>query len=199
MNLDYPFSVQLTAKTHQVPLTYITADFPCFRYNCIKQSGQVAISGLLLKSKSVIMKISIHNRVAGNKLLPAVFFLFGLMVFAVSCSNDKKAAIAIGGEWYKSYCVSCHGENGDGQTQIGANLNPPPQDLRQIAKRRNGVFPDAEISKIIAGKENVPGHTTTDMPIWWESFKKAEGVYDDKSLQEKIDQITAYLKTIQEE
>jgi mono/diheme cytochrome c family protein len=145
------------------------------------------------------MKISIQNRVAWSKLLPAVFFLFGLLVFAVSCSNDKKAAIAIGGEWYKSYCVSCHGENGDGQTQIGAMLNPQPQDLRQIAKRRNGVFPDAEISKIIAGKEKVPGHSTTDMPIWWESFKKAEGVYDDKSLQEKIDQITAYLKTIQVE
>ena len=90
------------------------------------------------------------------------------------------------------------GENGDGQSQIGYTMETPPKNLRQIAKRRNGVFPDAEISKIIAGVENVPGHSTNVMPAWWDAFKKAEGITDEKVLQAKIDHITAYLKTIQE-
>lgn len=144
------------------------------------------------------MKSSHQHRVAWGKWFPAFIFTFGLVAFAIGCANDKKTAVAEGEEWFKSYCVSCHGDNADGQSQIGAMMDTPPKNLRQIAKRRNGVFPDAEISKIIAGVENVPGHSTTDMPAWWETFKKSEGITDEKVLQQKIDHITAYLKTIQE-
>jgi mono/diheme cytochrome c family protein len=122
-----------------------------------------------------------------------------LAVFAIGCAGEsKKDALAEGEEWFKSYCTPCHGDNADGRSQIGYTMETPPKNLRQIAKRRNGVFPDAEISKIIAGVENVPGHSTNVMPAWWEAFKKAENITDEKVLQAKIDHITAYLKTIQE-
>ncbi|MCC6724444.1 MAG: c-type cytochrome [Saprospiraceae bacterium] len=133
-----------------------------------------------------------------GRFLPAALFAVALVAIAISCSPEKKEGIAEGEEWFKSYCTTCHGENGDGQSQMASMMNPPPKNLRQIAQRRNGVFPDAEISKIIAGVEKVPGHSTTDMPAWWEAFKKTEGITDDKVLQSKIDHITAYLKTIQE-
>jgi mono/diheme cytochrome c family protein len=149
-------------------------------------------------TKSAIMKSSHQNRATMGRLLPAILFAFALVAFAIGCANDKKQGIAEGEEWFKSYCTPCHGENGDGQSQMAGMMETPPKNLRQIAQRRNGQFPDAEISKIIAGVENVPGHSTTDMPAWWETFKKAEGITDEKVLQEKIDHITAYLKTIQE-
>ncbi len=137
--------------------------------------------------------------IAIGRSLPTVLFVFALFVFAIGCANEaKKDAIAEGEEWFKSYCTPCHGELGDGQSSMASMLSTPPKNLRQIAKRRNGVFPDEEISKIIAGVENVPGHSTTDMPAWWDAFKKAEGITDEKVLQAKIDHITAYLKTIQE-
>ncbi len=144
------------------------------------------------------MKSSHRNGSAWSSSLPAILFAFALVAFAISCANDKKEGIAEGEEWFKSYCTPCHGENGDGQTQMASLMDTPPKNLRQIAKRRNGQFPDAEISKIIAGVESVPGHSTTDMPAWWETFKKSENITDEKVLQEKIDHITAYLKTIQE-
>jgi mono/diheme cytochrome c family protein len=149
-------------------------------------------------TKSAIMKSSHQNRATMGLLLPAILFAFALVAFAIGCANDKKQGIAEGEEWFKSYCTPCHGEKGDGQSQMAGMMETPPKNLRQIAQRRNGQFPDAEISKIIAGVEKVPGHSTTDMPAWWETFKKAEGITDEKVLKEKIDHITAYLKTIQE-
>ncbi len=129
--------------------------------------------------------------------------VIGLVVFAFSCndiSKDKaKSPVAEGEEWYKSYCVMCHGEDGSGQGNMADKLQAPPSDLRTIAQRRNGVFPDEEIAKIIAGVENVPGHNETgEMPAWWETFKKSENITDDKVLEEKIDHIVAYLKSIQQ-
>lgn len=145
------------------------------------------------------MKNRQEKSVGSRISFSAILFVFALIVFAIGCANEaKKEGIAEGEEWFKSYCTPCHGELGDGQSSMASMLSTPPKNLRQIAQRRNGVFPDAEISKIIAGVENVPGHSTTDMPAWWDAFKKAEGITDEKVLQSKIDHITAYLKTIQE-
>lgn len=145
------------------------------------------------------MKIFKKKHIALGNLLLGFLFISALIVFAIGCSGESnKANVAEGEEWFKSYCAPCHSENGDGQSQIGYTMETPPKNLRQIAKRRNGEFPDAEISKIIAGVENVPGHSTNVMPAWWEAFKKAENITDETILQAKIDNITAYLKTIQE-
>jgi mono/diheme cytochrome c family protein len=36
---------------------------------------------------------------------------------------------AKGAQIYKLYCVTCHGEKGDGQGPVGKTLNPPPRDF----------------------------------------------------------------------
>lgn len=145
------------------------------------------------------MKIKQHKNGVLDITFLAFLFISAFAIFAIGCASDSnKADVAEGEVWFKSYCAPCHGENGDGKSQVGYTMETPPKNLRQIAQRRNGDFPDAEISKIIAGVEDVPGHSTSVMPPWWEAFKKAEGITDEKVLQAKIDNITAYLKTIQE-
>ncbi|MCB0519701.1 MAG: c-type cytochrome [Lewinellaceae bacterium] len=148
------------------------------------------------------MKSKDFNGRFHNYLLSAFLLMGVIFITSFGCSNaaanKEKAAVEEGGQWFKSYCVMCHGEKADGKGNMASMLNTPPLNLTTIAKRRNGVFPDAEIAKIIAGIENVPGHSTGDMPIWWETFKKSENITDDKVLQEKIDHIVAYLKTIQQ-
>ena len=148
------------------------------------------------------MKNKDQNRRALGHYLLSFLLMLGVMTLAINCSDTaaktEKAAIAEGGQWFKSYCVICHGENADGKGNMASMLNTPPLDLTAIAKRRNGVFPEADIAKIIAGIENVPGHRTGDMPVWWETFKKSENITDEKVLQEKINHIVAYLKTIQQ-
>lgn len=149
-----------------------------------------------MKSVNQIIRTASRN-------LWLLFFVAGVFVFALSCndvSKEKaKSPLAEGEEWFKSYCVMCHGEDGSGQGNMADKLQAPPSDLRLIAQRRNGVFPDEEIAKIIAGVENVPGHNETgEMPAWWDTFKKAENITDDKVLQEKINHIVLYLKSIQQ-
>lgn len=34
-----------------------------------------------------------------------------------------------GQELFKIYCVTCHGESGDGSGPVGKTLNPPPRDF----------------------------------------------------------------------
>ncbi len=133
------------------------------------------------------MNIKHHKNRKLNMTFIAIMVFSILAIFAIRCASDNhKSAVAEGEVWFKSYCVSCHGENGDGQSQIGAMMDTPPKNLRQIAQRRNGQFPDAEISKIIAGVENVPGHSTTDMPPWWEAFKKRRGLPTKRCFSKKL-------------
>ena len=110
----------------------------------------------------------------------------------------KKSPVEEGGEFYKSYCTMCHGEKGDGQGSMVEKLDSPVADLTTIAERRDGEFPDQFIYAVIAGSEQVPGHNSGDMPNWLETFKKSENITDEKILEEKIYNIVAYLKTIQQ-
>ena len=107
-----------------------------------------------------------------------------------------KTPVEEGKEWYISYCTMCHGEDGKGGGALADSLSRPPVDLTTITLRR-GSYDDALIAKIIAGVEDVPGHSTGDMPAWFETFKESEGISDEAVLNEKIDHIVAYLETIQ--
>ena len=45
---------------------------------------------------------------------------------SVSLAQDE---VAQGKQVYMLYCVTCHGESGDGQGPVGKTLNPPPRDF----------------------------------------------------------------------
>lgn len=147
-----------------------------------------------------------------TRLMTIILGLGLLLVFAISCTNAApeeaaeeteavaeavaKTPVEEGYEWYISYCTMCHGEDGKGSGILADSLKQPPVDLTTIALRR-AEFPRDVIAKIIAGVENVPGHSTGDMPAWFETFKESERITDEAVLNEKIDHIVAYLETIQ--
>ncbi len=135
-----------------------------------------------------------------ERFLTASFVLAGIVMLVTSCfDSTKKTPLEEGNEFFQSYCVICHGKYADGKGNMADRLNTPPMNLTTIAERRGGVFPDEEIANIIAGKDKVPGHSTGDMPAWWETFKKSEDIKKDKEVQKKIDNIVAYLKAIQKQ
>ncbi len=111
------------------------------------------------------------------------------MIFTLSmCSNNEPkpntkipepeeqamvlSAVEEGKELYLSYCPMCHGENGQGGGALVSKLQQTPPDLRTIALRRDG-FPTELIPEIVKGAENVPGHSTGDMPAWFETFRES--------------------------
>jgi mono/diheme cytochrome c family protein len=154
-----------------------------------------------------------QNNKSTLRHLPYLLLALGFAFFIINCSDNAQKSDAAadgtsvaeaaltpveeGKEWFISYCAVCHGDNADGHGIMADSLVAAPPDLNNIAKRRDGVFPDDEVAKIIAGVENVPGHTVGEMPAWWETFQKSEGITDEKVLKEKIGHIVAYLKTIQ--
>ncbi len=89
----------------------------------------------------------------------------------------------------------CHGKEGDGT--MADMLKVPPPDLTRISERRNGIFPDEEIYKIIDGQEALKsGHGDREMPIWGVAFGESEKI-DEVMVPKKIYQLIEYLKTIQ--
>ena len=44
-------------------------------------------------------------------------------------SAARAQDVAQGQQVYSLYCVTCHGENGDGQGPVGKTLNPPPRNF----------------------------------------------------------------------
>jgi mono/diheme cytochrome c family protein len=146
------------------------------------------------------------------KRLISVLMGLGIFIIAISCTNsateketdegeDVAETVALtpveeGREWYLSYCTMCHGEDGKGKGVLADSLRQPPLDLTTITLRR-GEFSSELMAKIIAGVEEVPGHSTGDMPAWFETFKESENITSEVVLNEKIDHIVAYLKSIQ--
>lgn len=133
-----------------------------------------------------------------NLVFPVIATALVLSILEACTDKSEKAAIAEGQEMFLSYCAICHGENGDGKGSMAGLLQTPPLDLRKIAQRRNGQFPEDEIARIIATAERVPGHSMGEMPAWWETLKKAENIDDPAVVRQKIEHIVAFLKTIQE-
>jgi len=122
-----------------------------------------------------------------------IFFL--LLINGCGSTEAPKTDIEIGHDLYIAYCNFCHGEYGD--ASVGDLLKVKPPDLTHISQRRNGVFPDEEIYKIIDGEEALKtGHGDRDMPIWGETLANSENV-DEVMVPKKIYQLIEYLKTIQ--
>ncbi|MDP3151522.1 MAG: cytochrome c [Archangium sp.] len=60
------------------------------------------------------------------KKLVLVAGLISMPAFAADAAFDLKGDAAKGEAHYKTLCISCHGEKGDGNGPAGAAMNPKP-------------------------------------------------------------------------
>ncbi len=112
--------------------------------------------------------------------------------------HKETSPLARGEELYVSYCKICHGEYGDGPMVELLKAETP--DLTKIAARRDGAFPEEEIHMIIDGRKKLEkGHGSGDMPIWGVTFRESENLKSDELVDEEIDKLVMYLKSIQRE
>ena len=125
----------------------------------------------------------------------------GLLVLALGCANKQTSheqRVATGRELYQTYCIACHGANGAGGV-LAPYLAPPPPDLREIAVRRGGVFPYAQVEAWIDGRDAIPSHGTREMPAWGPSFRGETWIDEgtEARIHERIAALAAYLESIQ--
>jgi mono/diheme cytochrome c family protein len=103
-----------------------------------------------------------------------------------------------GDSLYRTYCSSCHGQEGRGDGPVAQFLKVPPANLTQIAKRNNGVFPSERVHQIIDGRQVPKTHGGSQMPIWGDAFSKSATASDAAAVTAKIKALVEHLASKQE-
>jgi mono/diheme cytochrome c family protein len=97
---------------------------------------------------------------------------------------------------YRTFCATCHGENGKGNGPIADTLRRSPSDLTAISARAGGAFPRAQVIAIIDGRKPVPGHGSSEMPVWGDVLRRTEG-NDEAIIHRRIEALVMHLQSIQ--
>ncbi len=71
-----------------------------------------------------------------------------LAVLAAPSASNAADDVAQGQQVYSLYCVTCHGESGDGLGPVGKTLTPPPRNFGEGDFKYGGT--DEEIFEVIS-------------------------------------------------
>jgi len=87
-------------------------------------------------------------------------------VLAEQSVSEEQSVLRLGREGYATYCVGCHGEQGDGHGPAARFLDPRPRDFRlgiiKFAAVEAGELPhDSDLKRVI--RQGLDG---TSMPAW---------------------------------
>jgi mono/diheme cytochrome c family protein len=123
----------------------------------------------------------------------------GLAVPAVCVGGEAYDASAArgGAAIYRVHCATCHGPAGKGNGPMAARLTVVPPDLTRLSRGNGGKYPFDRVYRIIDGREVVPGHGGSGMPIWGDAFLEAREGYSAEKVKERITQVTHYLASLQ--
>jgi mono/diheme cytochrome c family protein len=103
-----------------------------------------------------------------------------------------------GSDLYRTYCAVCHGRSGKGDGPLAANMKTRPPDLTLFAQNNGGTFPAALVTRIIDGRNPMPGHGGRDMPIWADAFKASRGGLSEEEVNVRIEAVVKHLESIQQ-
>jgi mono/diheme cytochrome c family protein len=93
-------------------------------------------------------------------------------VESLQAAGEATAAKAPNGaELFRTFCAGCHGNNGNGDGAMAAQLTREPPDLTRLQVRNRGAFPAALLKRIIDGRE-IAAHGNRTMPIWGDVFMR---------------------------
>jgi mono/diheme cytochrome c family protein len=98
---------------------------------------------------------------------------------------------------FLQYCAVCHGKDAKGEGPAAPALKVPPPDLSTLAKRNGGTFPSSHVSNVIRLGGDVAAHGSKDMPMWGRAFWSLSP-HDDTIVQQRITNLTSYIKSLQE-
>ncbi len=104
-----------------------------------------------------------------------------------------------GQKTYKTFCMSCHGDDAKGDGYMADRLKVPPTDLTQLAVQNGGEFPAEHLTRVIDGRAEVSEHGRYDMPVWGDVFLWPEKGTPARQeyVRRKIGELVEYLRTIQ--
>jgi mono/diheme cytochrome c family protein len=113
-----------------------------------------------------------------------------------TASNDGK-------QMYSNYCAPCHGVDGRGHGPVAPALKVQPTDLTILSKDNLGKFPDSHIATVLQFGAEMPSHGSAhgsaEMPVWGPILGNMSRSNSAAEKQQRISNLTQYLKTIQVE
>lgn len=120
---------------------------------------------------------------------PVLGFAFAVVLaLAPALADDAKT----GGNMYRLYCASCHGESGAGDGPVASSLVGGVPDLRVMERNNGGVFPEAVLRTVIDGRRTLRAHGSYAMPVWGRDLSVTGG-----AAAQTINAIVEYLRGIQ--
>jgi|ERR1019366_2205821 mono/diheme cytochrome c family protein len=137
------------------------------------------------------------------RFLLVVSALFGLAVLGAAQKPQIKtvpirpAPAESGQAMFSEYCAVCHGKDGKGSGLAVPALKVQPSDLTTLSKRNGGSFPSAHVFNVIRLGGDVAAHGSKDMPMWGRAFS-ALSAHEDAVVQQRIGNLTNYVKFLQE-
>lgn len=101
-----------------------------------------------------------------------------------------------GPDIFRYYCATCHGRDARGKGPTASALKTPPTNLTKLAANNHGQFPAERVRRLIGqGRSDSPAHGSSEMPVWGPIFQLLDP--SDTIAQSRIDNLVAYLKSIQ--
>lgn len=105
---------------------------------------------------------------------PNIFILSLLLLASGGEAGAADYVSMSGKDLYLRFCASCHGVAGRGDGPVAGSLKVEVPDLTLIARRAKGLYPRANIEKIIDGRYIIGAHGSRTMPVWGEDFSRLE-------------------------
>ena len=101
-----------------------------------------------------------------------------------------------GPDVFRYHCATCHGRDARGKGPIASALKTPPTNLTRLAVNNHGEFPAERVRLLITeGRSDALAHGSSEMPVWGPIFRALDT--SDTNAQSRIDNLVAYLKSIQ--
>jgi mono/diheme cytochrome c family protein len=144
-----------------------------------------------------VLSMKMNNRASTNALGLACLLLFS----GPSCVYAADAdLVARGRALYVDDCGGCHGSFAHGDGEVAKILTIPPADLTVLSKDNGGQFPEDYVRRAIDGRDLPPtAHGQVAMPVWGQHYRRNLLAYSEEVVQRKLDELVAYLKSIQVE
>ena len=105
--------------------------------------------------------------------------------------------VAAGKQTYMDHCAACHGADGRGHGPVASALKKSPANLRTLAIRHDGKFPEDYVTRVVLSGDPILGHGSSDMPIWGPVFSMYENG-DELGVRRRIKNLCKYLAFIQD-
>lgn len=100
-------------------------------------------------------------------LLVSILVLVSLLYYKLQMTAQMETAISRGESIFKTYCVLCHGEKGDGKGRLAIGKTPPPANLTL------SVLTDEQKEAIIKNGGESVGRSPF-MPPWGEELNRQQ-------------------------